>query len=547
MSRDRLNDKPSWSIVGVALAALGYVASMTPSLLPRPTATQVMASTLVAMTMYTIGAIIQGTIGAIRRSRRSGAGEPDEPRTQARWIATVIILVVAAGFTPLCVSWQSEQFAKTGVPGGPPNLFLVIIATLAACLGLLYLARGLRAIGRSIATKIGRRTSWPFTVRTLLGGISVFVGVLVVVAAGLALSMVFFNKMNNSTAGQTPPSSTLRSGGPGSVVPWQSLGNEGRDFVSGGPSPSQIQTVTQRPALEPIRIYTGLESANSLQDQANLALEDLKRAGGLKRKAIIVYTPSTNGLVDPTASEAAEYVMGGDVTSVSMQYTVLPSFLSIMLSQSTSLDSGTILFQTVRNAIDELPVSARPKLYVYGESLGAFGSQAPFTNLGIEGLTNQADGALWAGPPANSAYWQQISAMSTSGPTWAPIVEDGSVIRFAANEAGLAQPPSVWGPKRGVFLQNATDAVVWWSPNLIASRPGWLNSPRGPDVPTAMQWFPLLTFELVLVDMPAAGAMPPGIGHDYLPNIGPAWVSVLSQPNWSPADTARLQVALGAQ
>ena len=62
-----------------------------------------------------------------------------------------------------------------------------------------------------------------------------------------------------------------------------------------------------------------------------------------------------------------------------------------------------------------------------------------------------------------------------------------------------------------------------------------------------MQWFPLLTFELVLVDMPAAGAMPPGIGHDYLPNIGPAWVSVLSQPNWSPADTARLQVALGAQ
>ena len=117
----------------------------------------------------------------------------------------MIILVVAAGFTPLCVSWQSEQFAKTGVPGGPPNLFLVIIATLAACLGLLYLARGLRAISRSIATKIGRRTSWPFTVRTLLGGISVFVGVLVVVAAGLALSMVFFNKMNNSTAGQTPP------------------------------------------------------------------------------------------------------------------------------------------------------------------------------------------------------------------------------------------------------------------------------------------------------------------------------------------------------
>ena len=155
--------------------------------------------------------------------------------------------------------------------------------------------------------------------------------------------------------------------------------------------------MTQRPALEPIRIYTGLESANSLQDQANLALEDLKRAGGLKRKAIIVYTPSTNGLVDPTASEAAEYVMGGDVTSVSMQYTVLPSFLSIMLSQSTSLDSGTILFQTVRNAPTSCPSAPDQSCTSTVKASGAFGSQAPFTNLGIEGLTNQADGALWAG------------------------------------------------------------------------------------------------------------------------------------------------------
>ena len=124
--------------------------------------------------------------------------------------------------------------------------------------------------------------------------------------------------------------------------------------------------------------------------------------------------------------------------------------------------------------------------------------------------------------------------MSTSGPTWAPIVEDGSVIRFAANEAGLAQPPSVWGPKRVSSFRTQLTPSSGWSPNLIASRPGWLQFPRGPDVPAAMQWFPLLTFELVLVDMPAAGAMPPGIGHDYLPNIGPAWVSVLSQPNWSP-------------
>jgi uncharacterized membrane protein len=164
----------------------------------------------------------------------------------------------------------------------------------------------------------------------------------------------------------------------------------------------------------------------------------------------------------------------------------------------------------------------------------------------VAGLTDQADGALWAGPPASSEYWQQLSALATTGPTWQPILDDGQVFRFAADSAGLAEPAKPWGPVRGVYLQNATDAVVWWSPDLIASRPGWLNNPRGPDVPSAMTWLPLITFELVLVDMPAAGAMPPGIGHNYLPNIGPAWVAVLQPGDWTPAKTAKLQVALDA-
>ena len=536
--------KPAWSVFGVILGSLGYIASMTPSLLPRPTATQVMASTFVAMTGYAIGAIIQGTIGAILRARRD-PDEPLEPRSaRTRSIATGVTILIAAAFTPIGVAWQTDQFSATRVPGGPPSGIAVALGTLVACVAVLYLCRGLRGIGRAIASMLGRWTRWPFALRTLLGGFTAFLAVVALTAVGLSASMIMFNKMNNSTAGQEPPTSPLRSGGPTSVISWQSLGNAGRDFVSGGPTPAEIAGVTGKAATSPIRIYAGLESADSLQAEANLALQDLKRAGGFKRKAIVVYTPSTNGLVDPTAASAAEYVTNGDIASVSMQYTVLPSFLSIMLSQSTSLDSGRILFDTFRTAIDQLPESQRPQLYVYGESLGAFGSQAPFTGKGIDGLTSQADGALWAGPPANSTYWQQVSEMSTAGPTWAPIVDDGDVIRFAADEAGLAQPPSPWGPVRGVFLQNATDAVVWWSPNLIASRPGWLNTPRGPNVPEAMRWLPLITFELVLVDMPAAGSMPPGIGHNYLPNIGPAWVSVMQPSGWTPLNTQKLQTAL---
>ena len=32
-----------------------------------------------------------------------------------------------------------------------------------------------------------------------------------------------------------------------------------------------------------------------------------------------------------------------------------------------------------------------------------------------------------------------------------------------------------------LYLQHASDPVVWWSPDLIVSRPDWLSEPPGPD------------------------------------------------------------------
>lgn len=526
--------------------------------------TQVMACALVALTGYAIGAIIEGVVSALVRAalnRRDTRNEVPLPtastsklqrlrrhRSPMEWTRigiTCMAILGAAAFTPDGVRWQIAQRQATDVPGSAPSSAIVIIATLALCLIVLWLARLLRKAGRGFARLIGRRTSWPFAVRTLLGGTLVLCCGVLVAVIGLAISNVAFEKLNDQTpATQAAPTSTDRSGGPDSLIPWQSLGIQGRWFVQQGPIASQITTVTGKPAVEPIRIFAGLESADGLQNQANLAVADLKRAGAFSRKHVVVYTPSTNGYVDSSAAAAAEYVTGGDVASVSMQYTVLPSFLSIALSQSQSLDSGTILLNTVRAAINELPVASRPKVYVYGESLGAFGSAAPFAGKGTTGLVDQVDGALWAGPPANTTYWDELSSQARGGPAWAPYLDDGAVVRFAANAEGLTQPSQRWGSKRGVFLQNATDPVVWWSPSLIASRPAWLDSPRGPGVPTQMTWVPLATFEQVLVDMPAAGAMPAGVGHNYLPSVGPGWVAILQPPGWTSANQQKLDTAL---
>lgn len=97
---------PGWSILGVLLAGLGYVASMTPSLLPRPLATQILASVLVAMTMYAIGAIIRGTVGAIRTGALRRADLPRRPRL--RLGVSIGALAVTAATTFQGSAWQQE-------------------------------------------------------------------------------------------------------------------------------------------------------------------------------------------------------------------------------------------------------------------------------------------------------------------------------------------------------------------------------------------------------------------------------------------------------
>src|SRR5215471_15474862 len=107
----------------------------------------------------------------------------------------------------------------------------------------------------------------------------------------VALVNQTFSVRNGLTpAGIHQPSSSLRSGGPGSLVSWNSLGREGRKFVATGPSAADIQSWTDERAEQPIRAYAGLESAGTSEARAALAVSDLERAGGFKRKNLLVVT-----------------------------------------------------------------------------------------------------------------------------------------------------------------------------------------------------------------------------------------------------------------
>src|SRR5690606_35748197 len=112
-----------------------------------------------------------------------------------------------------------------------------------------------------------------------------------------------------------------------------------------------------------------------------------------------------------------------------------------------------------------LPRDARPRLYLYGLSLGALQSDAaldPFDVLG-----DPPQGALWAGPPFSSPTWlAAVRGREPGSPAWLPRVRDGSVIRFYDQRGRAPGPVAPWGAMRIAYLQYASDPVVFFDPTL---------------------------------------------------------------------------------
>ena len=147
-------------------------------------------------------------------------------------------------------------------------------------------------------------------------------------------------KDGKTAPGVRQPATSLRSGGPGSLIRWDSLGYQGRSFVGTGPPAAGIERVTHHLAMEPIRIYAGLRSADGLQAQASLAVKDLERAGGFSRKDLLVVTTTGSGWVVPALVDSFEYLSDGDSATVAIQYSYLPSWISYLVDKSKALTAG---------------------------------------------------------------------------------------------------------------------------------------------------------------------------------------------------------------
>src|SRR5215469_12071579 len=370
--------------------------SFTPSLLPRGGLTQGIVFGITAAIGYGLGVL------AAWIWRAFADRDPRRPRRRS-WlvffIAGGVLYAVSFG---LGQYWQHEIRGLMGVTDY--NIGYVVASPFVAAVVfalLVVIGRGIRGAYRWLARLlnrwIGRRAA------NAVGWIAV-AGLVYLVISGLLLQGLVnvlnsaYSLRDTTTAeGVVQPTTSLRSGGPGSLIPWDTLGFQGRNFIGKGPTVTELDSFTQQPATEPIRIYSGLASAADTQDRAELAVRDLERAGGFQRKYLLVVTTTGSGWVDPALVDSFEYLTGGNCATVAIQYSYLPSWISYLVDQSKAQEAGRDMFDQVYGAWSQLPQDQRPKLIVAGESLGSFGAEAAFS--GEYDLHNRTAGALFAGPP----------------------------------------------------------------------------------------------------------------------------------------------------
>ncbi|MGV0718798.1 alpha/beta-hydrolase family protein [Mycolicibacterium sp. XJ662] len=534
-----------YTFTGTAMGLVFIWFSLTPSLLPRGPLFQALVSGGAGATGYGIGVFAVW----LTRYMLSKGYSPSAPRLA--WIGLVIVGIVGQVLMIIYFHvWQDEVRDLVGVPRmGIWDHVLTAVLSIVVLFVLVEIGQLIGRLVRFLVRQLGRfappRVSAVVVVILLLAlSIALLNGV--VVRYAMSTINNTFSSVNDETDPDfAAPTSPLRSGGPQSLASWESLGHQGRIFVSSGPTVEQLTEFNGAPAIEPIRAYAGLHSADGIKATATLAAEELRRTGGLDRAVVAVATTTGTGWINDAEASALEYLYNGDTAIVSMQYSFLPSWLSFLVDKENARQAGQALFEAVDAMIREMPEAQRPKLVVFGESLGSFGGEAPF--LALNNLIARTDGALFSGPTFNNTIWTQLTRERDAGsPMWLPIYDDGENVRFAARAENLGRPDAPWDPPRVVYLQHASDPIAWWNPDLLFAEPDWLREPKGYDVSGRMQWIPIVTFLQVSADMAVAVDVPDGHGHVYVKDVANAWAAILEPPGWTAEKTEKLRPLLSS-
>ncbi len=459
---------------------------------------------------------------------------------------------------------DGESVAAAPGPPSPVRSLALAGAAVGGLAGVAYAEHVLATtLGRRLATVLpGGTAVWR------LAGHGACLGAVAVVASSVWGRAM--RRLEAGTAHDAPVFGTdedvrltgpTMSGGPGSLVPWSTLGREGRRHVLAHVRPQpvpdrppgvpdlSIETVMGEPArATPIQVYVGLDSAPSPRERVDLALAELERTGAFDRSLLMLVSPTGTGYVNYVAVAAAEYLSRGDIATVTLQYSKRPSPLSLGMVKDAR-DQNRLLWLRILDRLRD-PAAPRPRVVLFGESLGAHTSQDVFLHWGTLGpRTLGIDRALWIGTPYGSGWMHQLTQPGRLDveDDLVAVVNDYGQLRDRVAERGSAPPY--------VLVSHDNDGVTKFGLDLLATAPAWLGKDRPPveavdggsprGIPAGMRWRPLTTFFQSLVDMKNAQAPGPyrSWAHDYRADL-PRFVSEVFELPASPEQMAAVETAV---
>ncbi|MER7449597.1 alpha/beta-hydrolase family protein [Nocardia beijingensis] len=426
--------------IGTTLGiGVGTLASLAPGLLPRTPGAQAVLTGLIA-------ALTLGVAGALRILLRRWGFDVDRRHAWLRLPLLIATSVLMLGAAANAGHWQNRLRAAMGTPPIGADYWVRCALGAALIIGLLAAAT------RSIAWG-WRKLGWARGV-----SLAAVAAVLLYLVGVPALAGWQESAYARANAELDPtvvrPVSHAGSGTAESAVSWTSLGAEGRKFVGDA-------------SVRAVRVYVGVASAPDLDSRVALAIRELERSGGFARSHLVVTVPTGSGWIDANAVAGFDRRFDGDVALVGLQYSYLPSWATFVFGRDAAVTAARALFAAVERHIQSL--ERKPKLYLYGQSLGAIGGNAVFADDAEQDARTCA--VLWAGPPANRVH------------------RGGATV-----------------------LANSSDPVIHWSPSLLWRAPDLTGARVDAPVP---QWLPVISFAQTTADLLAALHAPPGHGHRY--------------------------------
>jgi len=538
----------TYNFIGLATGTFFYSVSMLPSLLPRPWIFQAIISGFSFAVGYGLGVFLSFLIRWMLQKPIPKSSTTSKKAWKALKSIGLLAIVISS---IVGVMFQNEirilvDRREIGVMYALP---IIILAFLVAKTSI-DVARFLRKIHQKIITKINVYV--PTRVSIVAGTLVIFL-LFSWVSSGLfeiffvKQSNRIYNARNNTTPeGVIAPLSKYRSGSPESLVTWDSLGFQGKNFIGSGPTQKQLAAFTESENVkEPIRVYAGVKVSESVAERSRLAVEELKRTGAFSRKVLVIANVTGTGWLEPQTVDALEYMYGGDTAIVAQQYSYLPSWISFLVDKSKATETGASLFDAVRSEWIKQPAETRPKIITYGLSLGSYSAQAAFS--GVNDVALSTDGALFVGTPSDTLLWNTVTKNRDKGsPQVLPIYKNGDIARFASNNTMLEGDKTGWQKPRVLYLQHASDPVVWFDFNLVLHKPDWLREPKGTGVSKRMRWYPFVTFAQVGVDQFFGTTVPNGHGHNYPDIIVNAWAAVVAPQDWTFAKSEKLQTIINS-